>query len=576
MQKRAIFLKQFLKKAVAVTLSASLICGMGELSTFAAAAQSSDSAVLFDVAAQSADQSAEQTADQSIEQSADQSKEQGSGPSTTPGSGQSTTPGSEPSIIQSQDQTQEQSKDQQEPSKEGQQPSKEGQQPSSDDTKVQELRFITENNQTIVEGKTLQLKYAIYPSNAKVESVQWKSDDESVARVDKTGLVTALKPGKATITLQISDKTATYNLTVEKEKIPVNHIEVQPKKYTILLDQTLQLKAKVLPENADNKNVIWKVEKVSEKVATVTSDGLVTPIATGTALVTAETEDGGFTDMSVITVTTADHIIALEDVSFKEKEKTVLVNDKFSLTPQFTPYNATNQELSWESDNHDTAIVENGEVIALAPGQATITAKSIDGIHKASCVVTVEEPVVKAEDITLDKSTKTLSINGKVTIKATVDPEETTNKAVKFSSSNSKIVKIDKKDETKGTATLKAVAGGVATITVKSKENDKLKATITVIVKPTKATNVKKNSVKKTSFKTSWKKCSGASGYEISVTNKKTGKTVLKKKTSKTSYTVSKLKKGTSYRVKVRAYVKAGSKTEYGSWSSTITATTDK
>ena len=566
MQKREIFFRQFLKKAVTVTLSASLVCSMGEISTLAAAgAKASEDAIFFKAAVQSAeqtpDQSAEQTPDQSAEQTPDQSKEQtpdqskdwGNEPSTVPGSEPGTVPGSEPSTVPSIEQTPDQSKDQ-----------------------IQEIWFLTKDGTTLTEGETLQLEYKIDPSNAKPEGIQWSSADERVARVDKNGLVTALMEGKTTITLKIAGKTATCDLIVEKTKIPVNHIEVQPKEFTLSMDHTLQLQAKVLPENADNKNVIWKVEKVGEKVVTVTPDGLVTPLTTGTAIITAETEDGGFTDISVITVTTADHMVALEDLSFQEKEKTVLVNDKFSLTPQFHPYNATNQGLIWESDNHDVAIVENGEVTALAPGQATITAKSVDGIHKASCVVTVEKTVVKPERVKLDKTVKTLSINGKVSITATIDPQDTTNKAVKFSSSNSKIVKIDKKDEEKGTATLKAVAGGIAKITVKSKEDDQVKTTLTVLVKPVKPTGVKKSKVKTTSFKASWKKCSGANGYQISVTNKKTGKTILKKKTSKTSYTISKLKKGTSYRIKVRAYVKSGSKTEYGSWSSTITASTKK
>ncbi|MDO4621398.1 MAG: Ig-like domain-containing protein [Eubacteriales bacterium] len=54
---------------------------------------------------------------------------------------------------------------------------------------------------------------------------------------------------------------------------------------------TKQLKAEVLPENAENKNVIWKSS--DETVAAVDQNGLVTALRYGTAVITAETEDGG-------------------------------------------------------------------------------------------------------------------------------------------------------------------------------------------------------------------------------------------------------------------------------------------
>lgn len=52
------------------------------------------------------------------------------------------------------------------------------------------------------------------------------------------------------------------------------------------------------------------------------------------------------------------------------------------------PSNATNQEIDWSSDNHDVAMVEDGHVIAIGAGEATITAKSNNG-KTATCKVTV-------------------------------------------------------------------------------------------------------------------------------------------------------------------------------------------
>ena len=62
-------------------------------------------------------------------------------------------------------------------------------------------------------------------------------------------------------------------------------------------------------------------------------------------------------------------------------------------------------------------------------------------------------------------------------------------------------------------------------------------------------------------------KKSGAKGYEISYSTKKSFKGAKKVKTSKTSYTLKKLKKGKTYYVRVRSYAKIGKKVKYGAYS---------
>ena len=66
--------------------------------------------------------------------------------------------------------------------------------------------------------------------------------------------------------------------------------------------ETATLTATVAPENATNKNVTWTSD--DEDVATI-ADGVVTPLAAGTATITVTTEDGEFTVSCVITVEAA-------------------------------------------------------------------------------------------------------------------------------------------------------------------------------------------------------------------------------------------------------------------------------
>ena len=66
------------------------------------------------------------------------------------------------------------------------------------------------------------------------------------------------------------------------------------------------------------------------------------------------------------------------------------------------------------------------------------------------------------------------------------------------------------------------------------------------------------------------KKASGAKGYEISYSMNKKFKSAKKVTTTKTTYTIKKLKKGKTYYIRIRPYTKSGGKTVYGTYSKTV------
>ena len=75
----------------------------------------------------------------------------------------------------------------------------------------------------MTEGNVLQLTATILPDNATIKTVSWHSDDEAIAIVDASGLVTAVAPGTATITATTQDGTslsASCQVTVTKSVTP--------------------------------------------------------------------------------------------------------------------------------------------------------------------------------------------------------------------------------------------------------------------------------------------------------------------------------------------------------------------
>ncbi len=81
-------------------------------------------------------------------------------------------------------------------------------------------------------GDTATITAIITPNNASDQSVTWSSNDKSVATVDAYGKVTAISPGKATITVRTNDgdKTATCIVTVVKNNTVDNKPYIRPSK----------------------------------------------------------------------------------------------------------------------------------------------------------------------------------------------------------------------------------------------------------------------------------------------------------------------------------------------------------
>ena len=131
------------------------------------------------------------------------------------------------------------------------------------------------------------------------------------------GVVNALKPGNATITVTTADgnKTAQCAVTVtEKVVIPVSAITVSPKDAIVKTGASVTLTGEIQPENASNQNMIWTSD--NEGVATV-AGGVVTGVAEGTATITATSaENDTIHDTATITVENGEpEIVEVESVS---------------------------------------------------------------------------------------------------------------------------------------------------------------------------------------------------------------------------------------------------------------------
>lgn len=158
-------------------------------------------------------------------------------------------------------------------------------------------------------------------------------------------------------------------------------------------------------------------------------------------------------------------------------QNTVTLNTKDTRTLVVTvgPSDASNQSVTWKSNDVTIATVDDSGIITgVKAGQAVIAVTTVDGNFTATCAVTVLQPVT---GISLNKTETVLKVNESMVLQITITPEDATNKRVTWSSSNEDIVTVDSDGK------LTAIAIGESTITVITDDREYTK-TCHVTVEP--------------------------------------------------------------------------------------------
>lgn len=185
-----------------------------------------------------------------------------------------------------------------------------------------------------------------------------------------------------------------YKLVGEGGK--VSGVSVFPSSGSLGINNTLQLNTLVAPYGASNQNVNWSSS--NSGVARVSSTGLVTGVAMGSATITATTVDGEFKAQTTISVSS----IPVSGITMSQNTLSVNVGSAGQLTASVVPSSASNQNISWSSGNTAVATVDSkGLVSGVSAGTAVITATSSEGSFKVQCAVTViPATIYQAESFT--------------------------------------------------------------------------------------------------------------------------------------------------------------------------------
>jgi uncharacterized protein YjdB len=278
---------------------------------------------------------------------------------------------------------------------------------------------VTPPSASVVSGSTEQFTATTSDSAGNVlsgRSVAWSSDAPAVATVNaRTGLVSAVSSGVATITATSEGQSGTSTITVTP--VPVASVSVTPPSASVVVGNTQQLTAVTKDSTGatlTGRTITWSSDNAA--AASVDANGLVTAAGVGTATITATSE--GKSGTSVITVT----LVPVATVTVSPATASIMAGATQQLAATTKDANGnvlTGRSISWSSSNVSIATVNasSGLVTGVAAGgPVTITATSEGKSGTASVTVT---PVPVAT-VTVTPSSATVAVGGTQAMSATL------------------------------------------------------------------------------------------------------------------------------------------------------------
>lgn len=276
---------------------------------------------------------------------------------------------------------------------------------------------------------------------------------------------------KSTITILISFMLALVGCSKNPKNEPrpdytITSISISPKNVALVAGETKQLSVSVLPECPDGRYYCWSTS--NSYVVNVSNNGLITANNEGSATISVDC-DGAKAECQV---SVSKRIVPVVSVELNESTVELKVGGVITLVASVFPINATEQNVEWESSDNSVAQVDGGNVVALSPGRANIIASA--GGKTATCEINVVKGTISVESIVLDKLSLEICEGENAELRATVYPDEATDKTIVWSTLNADVATVSGgivSAVKEGTTTIVASAGectAECAVTVKS------------------------------------------------------------------------------------------------------------
>jgi len=297
-------------------------------------------------------------------------------------------------------------------------------------------------------GGSKQIEIIYKPDKDINKKVTFRSSDESIFKVtqskeDGVCVIQGITEGQAVLSCISDDlgqagvKTCTVYVT--PTEIEAKDFVITPAEETVYIGSTLQMVKTFTPNNATNQNVTWSSS--DSGIASVTSLGVVRGVKEGKAVISAVYTDtkNKVPLIRTSTINVQPVPINITDFDVTPDTQNIKVGDKFSLTPVFTPNNASNKNVEYQSlDEGVVTVSEKGEVTGIGAGDAIIQCQAEDGGFIATCMVHVDNAV----EFSLSPAAREIAVGRTFKLKKVIKPGNA-KKAAEWSTSNSSIATVD-------------------------------------------------------------------------------------------------------------------------------------
>lgn len=364
-------------------------------------------------------------------------------------------------------------------------------------TAVKTLELDKESME-VARGETGYLYVNVTPVTA-TEVLDWSSNNPDAVDVvaDEYGMSAevivyedAVMGSTAIITVS-SETGECDECFVEVTEYGVKKINMEHKSLYMHPGESYEMETEIVPEEADNSEIIWKSS--NRNVAVVNADGVikVPKKAKSGAKAIITSSNIAQTKKSECKIIVRLKKVKIKKLVTKKKNISLYPGQKASMPVRYFPENATDVKIKYKSKNPDIVKVDKGGKISVPAGykgtaEVKVVASSKNG-KKVTSVVKVKQRKVKIKKLSVSKSLLDLHSGSNTTLYVKYSPANATQSNIKWSSSNSSVVKVSGNGRSASLS-----AGNISskkTVTIKAKDVNGATASCKVSVYPKPATD---------------------------------------------------------------------------------------
>ncbi|MEG1299691.1 MAG: BspA family leucine-rich repeat surface protein [Erysipelotrichaceae bacterium] len=339
-------------------------------------------------------------------------------------------------------------------------------------------------------GNNFQIVASILPVDATDQTVSYFVEDETIATISPTGLVTAGKPTidnyRTNIILRNGLLTKIIPLEVEGDINVTTDILLNPNSLVVEVGQMKKINATIHPTDATVKGLSYV--SADEYFASVSNDGVVTGQNVGLTYINVCNKGASFFGDEVcrsvaVNITKPSRPIMSMSLTYNASQ----INSGDSLEPTltYTPFNATNKGVLWStSDEKIVQVNSNGVITGVQNGTATITATAMfNPSIKATYTIETTGYRIKVSSLEISNGDLTMTPGETTQLNTVILPADASDKSLSYKTSNSAVASVS------DTGRIIAITPGTTIITAKS-ISDGLEASIIVTVNAIPVTKV--------------------------------------------------------------------------------------